>query len=144
MELVNAGLLPAKTYYKRARSYLPRIYIKHVLENKIDPKFGYLKARDDQKTPEAMEALGVINELDPAFLVSRAIQRPIRDLQFIEFMNSISENKNWTTNDDQFLVEYGPANEDGSPRLVSGFYLLNEVTTLNDIADEAVCGRSEP
>ena len=135
LELVNAGLLPAKTYYKRARSYLPRIYIKHVLENKIDPKFGYLKARDDQKTPEAMEALGVINELDPAFLVSRAIQRPIRDLQFIEFMNSISENKNWTTNDDQFLVEYGPANEDGSPRLVSGFYLLNEVTTLNDIAD---------
>jgi len=132
-ELMNAGLLPAKTYFENKRSYLPRMYLKHVLEDKRDAKFSYLKQRKDLD-PEAQEALGAINELDPAFLVSRAIQRPVRDLQFIEWMNSISENKNWTTNDDQFLVPYGPPDENGQPSNVSGFYLINEVQTLRDIA----------
>ena len=132
LELMQAGLLPANSFYKYRRSYLPRIYLKNVLEDKMDARFSYLKPRKDDMTDQAQEALGVINELDPAFLVSRAIQRPIRDLQFIEFMNSVAGNEAWTVADDQFVVEYtGP---DGKPQKVSGFYLLDQVNTLTSIA----------
>ena len=132
LELMQAGLLPANSFYKYRRSYLPRIYLKNVLEDKMDARFSYLKPRKDDMTDQAQEALGVINELDPAFLVSRAIQRPVRDLQFIEFMNSVAGNEAWTVADDQFVVEYtGP---DGKPQKVSGFYLLDQVNTLTSIA----------
>ena len=132
LELVNKGLLNPRTFFANKRSYLPRIYIKHVLEDKRDAAFSYLKPRKDM-TKESQESLGVINELDPAFLVSRAIQRPIRDLQFIEFMNSIAGNDAWTTADDQFVVDY--IGKNGEPIKVSGFYLTNEARTLREIAD---------
>ena len=132
LDLVNKGLLNPRTFFANKRSYLPRIYIKHVLEDKRDAAFSYLKPRKDM-TKESQESLGVINELDPAFLVSRAIQRPIRDLQFIEFMNSIAGNDAWTTADDQFVVDY--IGKNGEPIKVSGFYLTNEARTLREIAD---------
>lgn len=133
LEMVQAGLLPAKTFYENRRSYLPRIYIKHVLQNPRDERFGYLKQRNPDLTQPEQEALGVINELDPAFLVSRAIQRPIRDLQFIEFMNSIAGNEAWTAQDDELVVTFTDVN--GVEQKQSGLYLLDEVNTLNEIAD---------
>ncbi len=133
LEMVQAGLLPAKTFYENRRSYLPRIYIKHVLQNPRDERFGYLKQRNPDLTQPEQEALGVINELDPAFLVSRAIQRPIRDLQFIEFMNAIAGNEAWTAQDDELVVTFTDVN--GVEQKQSGLYLLDEVNTLNEIAD---------
>ncbi len=133
LQMVQNGLMAPKTFYENRRSYLPRIYIKHLLQDPNPERFGYLKRRNEDLTPEDQEALGVINELDPAFLVSQAIQRPIRDLQFIEFMNSIAGNNAWTVEDDVLMVKYTDVN--GNEQEQSGLYLLDQVATLRQIAD---------
>jgi hypothetical protein len=122
LQMVQNGLMAPKTFYENRRSYLPRIYLKHLLQDPNPERFGYLKRRNEELTPEDQEALGVINELDPAFLVSQAIQRPIRDLQFIEFMNSIAGNNAWTVEDDVLMVKYTDVN--GNEQEQSGLYLL--------------------
>ena len=132
LQMVESGLMSPTTFYENRRSYLPRIYIKHLLQDPKTERFSYLKGRNENLTPEDQEALGVINELDPAFLVSQAIQRPIRDLQFIEFMNSIAGNNAWTVEDDVLLVKYTDVN--GNEQEQSGLYLLNQVDTLREIA----------
>ena len=132
LELMDKGLLRAETFYANRRSYLPRIYLKHVLDDKRDTGFSYLKQRGEV-SKESREALGEINELDPAFLVSRAIQRPVRDLALIEFFNSVSTNENWTLRNDEFLVPMeGP---DGEVKNYSGFYLIDEMATMTEIAN---------
>jgi hypothetical protein len=133
LQMVQNGLMAPKTFYENRRSYLPRIYLKHLLQDPNPERFGYLKRRNEELTPEDQEALGVINELDPAFLVSQAIQRPIRDLQFIEFMNSIAGNNAWTVEDDVLMVQYTDVN--GNEQEQSGLYLLDQVATLRQIAD---------
>ena len=133
LQMVQNGLMAPKTFYENRRSYLPRIYLKHLLQDPNPERFGYLKRRNEELTPEDQEALGVINELDPAFLVSQAIQRPIRDLQFIEFMNSIAGNNAWTVEDDVLMVKYTDVN--GNEQEQSGLYLLDQVATLRQIAD---------
>ena len=133
LQMVQNGLMAPKTFYENRRSYLPRIYLKHLLQDPNPERFGYLKRRNEDLTPEDQEALGVINELDPAFLVSQAIQRPIRDLQFIEFMNSIAGNNAWTVDDDVLMVKYTDVN--GNEQEQSGLYLLDQVGTLRQIAD---------
>jgi hypothetical protein len=133
LQMVQNGLMAPKTFYENRRSYLPRIYLKHLLQDPNPERFGYLKRRNEDLTPEDQEALGVINELDPAFLVSQAIQRPIRDLQFIEFMNSIAGNNAWTVEDDVLMVKYTDVN--GNEQEQSGLYLLDQVATLRQIAD---------
>ena len=133
LQMVQNGLMAPKTFYENRRSYLPRIYLKHLLQDPNPERFGYLKRRNEDLTPEDQEALGVINELDPAFLVSQAIQRPIRDLQFIEFMNSIAGNNAWTVEDDVLMVKYTDVN--GNEQEQSGLYLLDQVGTLRQIAD---------
>ena len=132
LQMVESGLMSPTTFYENRRSYLPRIYIKHLLQDPSTERFSYLKRKNENLTPEDQEALGVINELDPAFLVSQAIQRPIRDLQFIEFMNSIAGNNAWTVEDDVLLVKYTDVN--GNEQEQSGLYLLNQVDTLREIA----------
>jgi Asp-tRNA(Asn)/Glu-tRNA(Gln) amidotransferase C subunit len=132
LELMDKGLLRAETFYTNRRSYLPRIYLKHVLEDKRDTAFSYLKQRSDV-SQESREALGEINELDPAFLVSRAIQRPIRDLALIEFFDSITTNSNWVLKNDEFLIPMeGP---DGEVKNYSGFYLIDQMATMTEIAN---------
>jgi hypothetical protein len=133
LQMVQNGLMAPKTFYENRRSYLPRIYLKHLLQDPNPERFGYLKRRNEDLTPEDQEALGVINELDPAFLVSQAIQRPIRDLQFIEFMNSIAGNNAWTVEDDVLMVKYIDVN--GNEQEQGGLYLLDQRDTLREIAN---------
>ena len=131
-ELVAKGLMSPKTYIENRRAYLPRLYLKHIIEDPSGKALEYLKERKD--IPEgSRELLGEIAEQDPAFLASRAMQRSIRDLELINFLNAVSENENWTSREDEFLVPYTDVN--GKTKQISAFWLSNESETLRNIAE---------
>ena len=131
-ELVAKGLMSPKTYLERRRAYLPRLYLKHIIDDPSGKPFEFLKPRED--IPEGTrELLGEIAEQDPAFLVSRSMQRSIRDLELINFFNAISENENWTNPDDEFLVSYTDVN--GDTKKISAFWLKNEAVVIRNIAE---------
>ena len=131
-QLVAKGLMSPKTYLEKRRAYLPRLYLKHIIDDPSGKPFEFLKPRQD--IPEGTrELLGEIAEQDPAFLVSRSMQRSIRDLELINFFNAISENENWTNPDDEFLVSYTDVN--GDTKKISAFWLKNEATVIRNIAE---------
>jgi len=132
-ELVAKGLMSPQTYMENQRSYLPRLYLKHIIEDPSGKALEYLKERSKNLPEASRELLGEIAEQDPAFLASRAMQRSIRDLELINFLNAVSENENWTSPDDMFLVSYEDVN--GKTKQVSAFWLSNEADTLRKIAE---------
>jgi len=100
--LVERGLLSQESYDKYAGSYLPRVYLKHVLGDdnmramgagKTPSDMGYLKQRKDIDEETRMLILGEIQ--DPAFLASQGIGKPMRDIAILDFLAEISENKDW-------------------------------------------------
>ena len=132
-ELVAKGLMSPQTYMENQRSYLPRLYLKHIIKDPSGKALEYLKERSKNLPEASRELLGEIAEQDPAFLASRAMQRSIRDLELINFLNAVSENENWTSSDDVFLVSYEDVN--GKTKQVSAFWLSNEADTLRKIAE---------
>ena len=129
--LVEKNLLPKEKFYERRRSYLPTIYLKHVLDNPAGQKYGYLLDRKEM-TDEARNALGEIAELAPEFIISRAIQRPARDLAMVEFFNAVAQEKNWSIPNDAVRVNWD--NGDGSTQSVSALWLWDHAKTMDDIA----------
>jgi len=108
------------------------LYLKHIIDDPSGKSLEFLKERKD--VPEGTrELLGEIAEQDPAFLVSRSMQRSIRDLELINFFDAISENENWTSPDDEFLVSYTDVN--GGTKKISAFWLSNESEILRKIAE---------
>ena len=122
-QLVEANIIPASSFEINKRSYLPRLYIEHVLKNPAGDARSYAKRRKE----DASDSLTVIDELAPEFLVSRAIQRPMRDLAMLEFYNSIAKNRQWTLDGDLADVEY-----DG--KKVSFFWLYEQQKQYREIA----------
>lgn len=122
-QLVEANIIPASSFEINKRSYLPRLYIEHVLKNPAGDARSYAKKRKE----DASDSLTVIDELAPEFLVSRAIQRPMRDLAMLEFYNSIAKNRQWTLDGDLADVEY-----DG--KKVSFFWLYEQQKQYREIA----------
>ena len=130
-ELVNKGILSPEKFYERRRSYLPTLYLKYVMENPAGQKFGYLNRRKEM-TDEAKNILGEIGELAPEFLVSRAIQRPARDLAMVEFFNSVSQTRDWAIPKDQLRVEWDNGN--GTTQSVSALWLYSQADTMDEIS----------
>ena len=101
--LVSRGLIPQQSYDKYRDQYLPRIYLKHMIErhggtiagfaNAARPSdMGYTKQRKDIDK-EARLLMGEIT--DPGFLAARGILRTYRDIALIDFLDSISQNHSW-------------------------------------------------
>lgn len=100
--LVENGLLSAQAYEAHKDSYLPRIYLKHILgegrfaqigSGKRLSDMGYLKSRKDIPEDVRKVILGEIT--DPAFLASFGLSRTMRDLAIYDFLIAVSENKTW-------------------------------------------------
>jgi len=126
--LVEANIIPASSYEINKRSYLPRLYIQHVLKNPTGDPRSYAKKRKKEPQGDGVDPLNdVVDALAPEFLVSRAIQRPMRDLAMLEFYNSIAKNRQWTLDGDLADVEY-----DG--KKVSFFWLYEQQKQYRDIA----------
>lgn len=132
--LVQAGLLPEESYEKYKDQYLPRLYLRHVLDDGNTGKMsgagkrlsdqGYLKARKD--IPEEVRKVILGEITDPAFLGSFAIGKVQRDLHIMSFLQTIAQNAAWTP--PQMLVDW-----DG--RKVSAFWLQAEAKQLRLQAD---------
>jgi len=100
--LVARGLLDprARAHYKD--QYLPRLYLRHLMDDQTWKMFGagkkpsdmgYLKERKDI-APEVRELiLGEIK--DPAFLAGNAIGRAMRDVALLDWMGRISQHNDW-------------------------------------------------
>lgn len=128
--LVARGLIPQASYAKYRDQYLPRVYLKHMIErhggglagfaNAARPSdMGYTKQRKEIDK-EARLLMGEIT--DPAFLAARGILRTYRDIALIDFLDKISQNHSW-------VFDRGLVNFNG--RRVSPFWLKAEAEELS-------------
>lgn len=109
-ELVAMGIMKQETLDKRHGSYLPRIYLYHMLGSDVASKleatmdvsqgggkyldFGYLKQRNED-LPEEIRKHVLQQIEDPAYLMFMAIARPQRDMAIHEWLTEIAGNKDW-------------------------------------------------
>ena len=126
--LVDRGLLSAEAREAHRGGYLPRVYLRHLLNEsdwkalgsgKKPSQMGYLKKRKDIPEDVRKVILGEIT--DPAFLSSMAVARPMRDMALLDWLHQISGNENWIL--PESVVEF-----DG--RRVSAYWLKDEAAQL--------------
>ena len=129
--LVNNGLLPTSKFEENRGSYLPKLYMKYILDNPSGQKLAYLKKRKEL-TDETRMILGDIQELSPEYRVLAGIQRPLRDMAILDFFNQVSKNQNWALRDKDMLVAI---EQDGQTQKVSALWLLEESKRLREQAD---------
>lgn len=130
--LVDAGLLSPEAYRDHAGSYLPRLYLKHLLgeknigaigKGKKLSDMGYLKKRKDIPKEVREVILGEIT--DPAFLASFGLNRTMRDLALLDFLKAVAANRQWVP--ENSVVEW-------RGRQVSPYWLRSEARALRDRA----------
>ncbi len=101
-ELVKRMLLPEESREAYRDQYLPRLYLKHLLDEKDfralgagkkPSSMGYLKARKDIPEETRRVILGEIT--DPGFLAAVAVGQPMRDMALLDFMDRIAGNQQW-------------------------------------------------
>ena len=137
--LVERGLLPRSTFEKNRGTYLPLLYMKHILNNPSGVKFSYTKARKDL-SDEAKLILGDITELSPEYRVLSGIQRPLRDMAILDFFNQVSRNQQWAIRNDDMLVTI---EQGGVEQKVSALWLLEEAKRLREQATYFEVGQPE-
>ncbi len=130
--LVMRGMLSSQAYARYKDGYLPRIYLKHVLDEgafsalgagRRLSDLGYLKRRKNLG-PDERILLGEI--LDPAFLASHGTVKPMRDLAIVDFLDALAGNRDWVA--PQSLVMW-------HGRRVSAFWLKREADSLRQRAE---------
>ena len=144
--MVRRGVLSQESFDKHADLYLPRTYMKFMLERdaasggggglKIGAQ-GYLKQRIEDLPAEYRDLyLGEIK--DPAFLVRRALAIPAYDLAMDDMLHDIAENSDWVL--PESFIEWKPPGLRGT-RKVTAFWLKAEAQALRDrsrrVGDEA-------
>ncbi len=99
LEAVRRGWLPSAVYEENKDTYLPRVYLKYLIERKYGTggkslDKGWLKARKDIPQDVREIILGEIT--DPAFLVARAITVPMHDFAVADYLTDIAKHgKEW-------------------------------------------------
>lgn len=126
--LVNDGLLSPQARDRHRGEYLPRVYLKYLLDKPAisalgagqrPGDMGYLKQRKDIPADVRRLILGEVT--DPGYLASRAYGIPARDVAFLDFFADIARNKEW-------IFPYVVAEWRGKP--VSVYWLKNEADRL--------------
>jgi len=113
-QLVDAGMLNEATYRTNRDSYLPRVYLKFVLDEAANRRGvgtgarigaqGYLKQRQD--IPEDVRKL-VYGEIDdPGFLAVRSISVVATDLAKFNLLQKVSNNPDWVAEPKKQFVEW--------------------------------------
>lgn len=133
-ELVSRGLLRPNTFESNKRSYMPQMYLKHILADPSGRSLSYLQ---QQKIPigdvTTRNILGDLTQLAPEFVVGRHIQRSMRDIALMEFFDSISKGKNWALPDDPLMVTWKDPNT-GKQMKNSVFWMHKAVEDLENNA----------
>jgi hypothetical protein len=137
--LVQRGVLPRSKFEENRGTYLPLLYMKHILNNPTGTKFSYTKARQDL-TDETKLILGDITELSPEYRVLAGVQRPLRDMAILDFFNQVSRNQQWAIRNDDMLVTI---EQGGVEQKVSALWLLEEAKRLREQATYFEVGQPE-
>jgi len=137
--LVERGVIPASSQQLYNDRYLPRLYLAYLLGDKAVSalgggkklsKQGYAMHRDEKLSKEYREV--VLGEIkDPAFLASRAIGVPARDLAIMDFFDDILENPAWSLPDQTIKYKIAGTNKE---RNVTAFWLQKEAARMRDMA----------
>lgn len=133
--LVQRDLLKEEQYEAHRDAYLPRLYLKHLL-NESDWKalgagkrvsdLGYLKKRKDIPKEVREILLGEIT--NPGFLASRGIGNAMRDMAILDFLEQVANEKDWVWGNS--IVAWIDPIKGGEARPVSVFWLKNEADQL--------------
>ena len=132
--LVRAGILSPQAVAEYKGSYLPRMYMKYLLEEKgmissgIKMDLAYANKRENLSAEERL-ALGEVK--DPGFLAFMALHRPARDLAVMSFLKnilSISRDKGYDWFLEDNLVEWRGAT-------VTSHWMASEADAINERAD---------
>ena len=137
--LVNKGLLPRDVYEKNRGAYLPRLYMKHILNHPNGQPLSYTKKRKDLDT-ETRVMLGDIADLSPEFRIYAGITRPLRDIAMLDFFETVSNQQGWAIKDNDIMVQV--PTPDGKPMNVSALWLRQEADRLREQA--TIFENSEP
>lgn len=110
--LVRTGLLDQSTVDAMRGEYLPRVYMKYLLKdedadfmmsnNRRPSDLSYIMERKD--IPEGVRRLILGQIEDPAYLASRALMQPGRDLAIIDWLSWMADRPEWTLQ--QTLTEF--------------------------------------
>lgn len=101
-EYVRRGMLSQETIDANKDSYLPRMYLKHLLGEKSITglgtgkrvsDLGNLKERKDIDRITREIVLGEIK--DPAFLAAAGLSRTIRDMALLDLLETVSKKSGW-------------------------------------------------
>ena len=135
-ELVRRGLLSEKAYRENADAYLPRVYLKFLMDRtdfttglRLSEQ-GYLKARI-KDLPKEYRDLYLGEVRDPGFLVTKAVSVPTRDLAMQDFLRDLTYNHSWVL--PQSTLNW-TAPGLSQPRKVTPFWLKREADMLRDRA----------
>lgn len=138
--LVDHGVIPQESYDNYENRYLPRLYLAYLLGDKaisaagagksISDK-GYAKQRNEDLSQEYRDV--VLGELkDAAFLASKAIGIPLRDIALMDWFARISENTQWSMKGQ--IIKFIPYGK-GKARKVTPYWLKAEAQKLRQIAN---------
>ena len=110
-ELVRRGIISQESADKHEDAYLPRMYLKFLLERtdfgsglKLSPK-NYAKYRNDE-LPEDLRDVYYGEIKDVPFLITQALSVPASDLAKQDFMRDLSQNPAWVL--ETSLVDWTP------------------------------------
>lgn len=100
--LIDANILPADVANKNDDAYLPRLYLKHLVESQGLKGAGARLAmasskKRTAKTPDELLAMGEIK--DPGVRTFHALFRTQRDLAVMDFLNKVAANGEWALPD---------------------------------------------
>lgn len=138
--LVARGVIPPESFEKYQGRYLPRIYLAYLLGDravaavgagKTLSSQGYAKRRNEDLPQEYRDV--VLGEIkDPAYLASKALGVPLRDMAIMTWLAQIAENPAWAL--PKQVVEWTMPGFD-KPRKVTPYWLKSEATRLRERAE---------
>jgi hypothetical protein len=129
--LVNKGLLPRDVYEKNRGAYLPKLYMKHILNTPNGSPLSYTRKRKDLDT-ETRVMLGDIADISPEFRIYAGITRPLRDIAMLDFFETVSDQQGWAIKDNDIMVSV--PTPDGKVMNVSALWLREEADRLREQA----------
>ena len=126
--LVDRGLLSPEAYEAHRDAYLPRLYLKHLLDEKVwkalgsgktVSDMGYLKQRKDIPKDVREVLLGEIT--DPGYLASKGVGRAMRDMAILDLLDTVSAYNEWV---------WAPSMVQWQDRNVSVYWLAEEAARV--------------
>jgi hypothetical protein len=147
--LVERGQLEPEQYAMWKDRYLPRLYLRHLLQKNdlggagaLSARKGYSLQRDANLPKSVREALGEIE--DPGFLTANALLREQGDIHMHDFLESISRHPEWSAEGGAAMwPSFTSMRYPGRIRTYTQGYMAEELTHLRRIFQQKPESRAQ-